>query len=94
MSDFQIIRAIGGAQEVRNDSSREVRNPRHALIIDLVGLVGRAMVIFVAAGEEMEHRHAFGIKGGNIGWEVGIILQRQVEPGGDVASLDQLAPER
>jgi len=52
------------------------------------------MVFLVAAREEGEHGHVLRVERRGVGGQIRVFLQGEVEPGGDVAFLDELTPRR
>ena len=88
----EVVGTLRAFREVGDEGAGELRDAFEAVVVECVGLVGRAMVILMAAGEEIQHRHAFRVERRGVGGQVGIFLEREVEAGGDVAFLDELAP--
>ena len=78
--------------EPPGDRRREVDDAIEILVVDLVGGVGRLVVVGVRAGEEVQRRDARRVEGGDVGRLIRIFLHREVEAGGDVGLLDDLAP--
>src|SRR5204862_2750807 len=60
--DLQIIGPLRRSQEVGDELTGEAADAFHALVVDFVRRVGRAMVILVAPGEKVNHGHTFWIK--------------------------------
>ena len=63
-------------------------------VVDLVGGIGRTMVVAVRAGEKIETGHAGLIERGDVGWLVWILLKLQVETRRHVRLLEHLRPDR
>ena len=78
--------------QVAGDQAHQFRDFGRAFEVDLVGGVGRAVVILVVAGEGVEDRHAARVKAGGIRRSVTVALQRERQTDRHVAFFDLRFP--
>ena len=82
-----VVRSRIAVRQIAHHRGGELGDALHTLVVQRVRVVARAVVVRVAAGEEVEHRHVFRIEGGAVGGQVGIVLQDEIEASGNVAAL-------
>jgi hypothetical protein len=90
--DLHIIRPLRTFHQIGDDGAGKFRYAQQAVVFQFVRVIGRPMIIVVAAGEEAEDWDALRIKGGCVRREERIFLEHGVESGGDVALLDDPPP--
>ena len=89
---FGEIGTLGTLRKIENDIARELRYPLEILVIQFIGRIGRPVIIFVRAGEEIQDRNILRVEAGHVGRQIRIVLEREIESGGDVSFLDQSSP--
>ena len=62
------------------------------LVVDLVGRVGGPVIVDVAAGEEIQRRHAGLVERRDVGRLIRIRLELQIESGADVGLFENARP--
>ena len=87
------VRALLAVRHVVQERRGERRDALHPFIVQRVGVVGRAVVVLVAAGEEAQHGHVPRVEGGAVRGQVGVVLQGEVEARRHVAPLDDPPPQ-
>src|SRR5439155_24644394 len=92
--DLHVVGSRRVFHQVQHQAAGEAGDAVQPVVVQLVRSVGGTVIIVVAAGEETQDRNLFGVQRGGVRRQIGVVLQRQIKAGGDIALLDQMPPVR
>ena len=90
---LRILRAIFAVRQIFHQRRGVRGDARHSPVVQGFGVVGRPVVVFVAAGEKTQHRHVLRIESRAVRGQIGVVLRDELEAGGHVVPLDETTPQ-